>query len=219
MEKHLQDNYRTKGMRRKLVEYLQKEREISDEQVLQALMNVPRHVFFDSSFLEFAYQDQAFPIGAGQTISQPYTVAYQSQLLNVSKGDKILEIGTGSGYQAAVLIELGAKLFTIERQRSLYIKTKELLPKMGYRAKYFYGDGYKGLPTFAPFDKILVTCGAPFIPDALKAQLKVGGVMVIPVGGERVQKMIYATKLDDTNFEIQETGDFAFVPMLEDKET
>ena len=136
----------------------------------------------------------------------------------MKRGDKILEIGTGSGYQAAVLVTLGAKLFTIERQRSLYLKTKEILPKMGFRPKFFYGDGYKGLPSFAPFDKLIVTCGAPFIPEDLKAQVKIGGLIVIPVGGDDLQKMMYLKKISETDFEIQETGDFAFVPMLENKE-
>ena len=204
-------------MRRKLIDHL-RGKGISDENVLDAMMQVPRHVFFDTTFIEVAYEDKAFPIGAGQTISHPYTVAYQSQLLNVKRGDKILEIGTGSGYQAAVLVTLGAKLFTIERQRSLYLKTKEILPKMGFRPKFFYGDGYKGLPSFAPFDKLIVTCGAPFIPEDLKAQVKIGGLIVIPVGGDDLQKMMYLKKISETDFEIQETGDFAFVPMLENKE-
>ena len=212
-----EDTFRTKGMRRKLIDHLRGEG-ISDENVLDAMMQVPRHVFFDTTFIEVAYEDKAFPIGAGQTISHPYTVAYQSQLLNVKRGDKILEIGTGSGYQAAVLVTLGAKLFTIERQRSLYLKTKEILPKMGFRPKFFYGDGYKGLPSFAPFDKLIVTCGAPFIPEDLKAQVKIGGLIVIPVGGDDLQKMMYLKKISETDFEIQETGDFAFVPMLENKE-
>ena len=211
------DTFRTKGMRRKLIDHL-RGKGISDENVLDAMMQVPRHVFFDTTFIEVAYEDKAFPIGAGQTISHPYTVAYQSQLLNVKRGDKILEIGTGSGYQAAVLVTLGAKLFTIERQRSLYLKTKEILPKMGFRPKFFYGDGYKGLPSFAPFDKLIVTCGAPFIPEDLKAQVKIGGLIVIPVGGDDLQKMMYLKKISETDFEIQETGDFAFVPMLENKE-
>ncbi len=212
-----EDTFRTKGMRRKLIDHL-RDKGISDENVLDAMMQVPRHVFFDTTFIEVAYEDKAFPIGAGQTISHPYTVAYQSQLLNVKRGDKILEIGTGSGYQAAVLVTLGAKLFTIERQRSLYLKTKEILPKMGFRPKFFYGDGYKGLPSFAPFDKLIVTCGAPFIPEDLKAQVKIGGLIVIPVGGDDLQKMMYLKKISETDFEIQETGDFAFVPMLENKE-
>jgi|TARA_B110000285_G_scaffold223261_1_gene278513 protein-L-isoaspartate(D-aspartate) O-methyltransferase len=212
-----EDTFRTKGMRRKLIDHL-RGKGISDENVLDAMMQVPRHVFFDTTFIEVAYEDKAFPIGAGQTISHPYTVAYQSQLLNVKRGDKILEIGTGSGYQAAVLVTLGAKLFTIERQRSLYLKTKEILPKMGFRPKFFYGDGYKGLPSFAPFDKLIVTCGAPFIPEDLKAQVKIGGLIVIPVGGDDLQKMMYLKKISETDFEIQETGDFAFVPMLENKE-
>jgi len=200
-----EDTFRTKGMRRKLIDHL-RGKGISDENVLDAMMQVPRHVFFDTTFIEVAYEDKAFPIGAGQTISHPYTVAYQSQLLNVKRGDKILEIGTGSGYQAAVLVTLGAKLFTIERQRSLYLKTKEILPKMGFRPKFFYGDGYKGLPSFAPFDKLIVTCGAPFIPEDLKAQVKIGGLIVIPVGGDDLQKMMYLKKISVVDFEIKETG-------------
>ena len=213
----MKDTSKHQGLRNQLANMLKK-KGIINENVLNAVKKIPRHLFIDSSFADHAYQDKAFPIGAGQTISHPYTVAYQSQLLNVKRGDKILEIGTGSGYQAAVLVTLGAKLFTIERQRSLYLKTKEILPKMGFRPKFFYGDGYKGLPSFAPFDKLIVTCGAPFIPEDLKAQVKIGGLIVIPVGGDDLQKMMYLKKISETDFEIQETGDFAFVPMLENKE-
>jgi len=170
----------------------------------------------DSSFLQYAYQDRAFPIGEGQTISQPFTVATQSELLQVKPKEKILEIGTGSGYQASVLVELGAKVFTIERHRALFLKTKELLKDLKYSAKCFYGDGYAGLPNFAPFDKIIVTCGAPFVPEALKEQLKVGGILVIPVG-EDDQKMQVYTKLSETEFSCEEHGDFKFVPMLENR--
>jgi len=213
----MKDNFRTKGMRKKLIEVL-REKGIDNEAVLEVMMEIPRHYFFDSSFLEFAYDDKAFPIGAGQTISQPYTVAFQSSLLQIKKGEKVLEIGTGSGYQAAVLAKLGAKLYTIERHKSLYEKAKTRLPEWGYRARFFYGDGYKGLPSYAPFDKIIVTCGAPFVPEALIEQLKVEGVLVIPVGGDDTQKMLYITKTSETEYKTETTGDFAFVPMLENKE-
>ena len=171
----------------------------------------------DSSFLEFAYQDKAFPIGSGQTISQPYTVAFQTELLEVKKGDKILEIGTGSGYQACVLIELGAKVFSIERQKKLYQKTKEFLDSIKYRVKTFYGDGYKGLKAFAPFDKIIITAGAPYVPQDLLDQLKIGGILVIPEGEGAVQVMKRIIKKSKTEFETQEFGNFSFVPLLEDK--
>jgi len=209
------DTYKTKGLRKTLVEGL-KNKGITSLSVLSAIEKIPRHLFIDSSFLEFAYQDRPFPIGEGQTISQPFTVAKQTELLQVKPKEKILEIGTGSGYQASVLVELGAKVFTIERHRNLFIKTKELLKNLKYNAKCFYGDGYAGLPNFAPFDKIIVTCGAPFVPEALKEQLKIGGIMVIPEG-EDVQKMNVYTKLSDTEFSCEEHGDFRFVPMLESR--
>lgn len=210
------DTYRHQGLRRQLVASIQK-KGISDTAVLTALEKVPRHLFFDSSFLEYAYEDNPFPIGAGQTISQPYTVAFQSSLLKVSKGDRILEIGTGSGYQACILSELGAKVFSIERQRTLFDKTRKLLPAIGYpNIKLFYGDGYKGLPSFSPFDKILVTAAAPLIPDPLIQQLKPGGTLVIPVG-EDVQVMISIYKISETEIRKNEHGLFRFVPMLEDK--
>jgi protein-L-isoaspartate(D-aspartate) O-methyltransferase len=212
-----EDNFKTQGMRKKLLDQV-REKGITDEAVLQAMMRVPRHYFLDKAFLEQAYSDHAFQIGAGQTISQPYTVAYQTSLLELKKGDKVLEIGTGSGYQCAVLLEMGAKVFTIERQKELYDKAKEFLPAIGYRPKFFYGDGYKGLATFAPFDKILVTCGAPFIPDGLLAQLKTGGILVIPVGAGDTQMMTKVTKTSDSAFETQELAKFRFVPMLSDKE-
>lgn len=212
----MEDSFRTQGLRRKLVATVA-EKGITDERVLNAMQKVPRHFFFDSSFLSHAYEDKAFPIGSGQTISQPFTVAFQTQLLQVEKGKKLLEIGTGSGYQAAIISELGGKLFTIERHRPLYEKAKTHLPKWGYKAKFFYGDGYKGLPAFAPFDGIIVTCGAPFIPEDLKKQLKIGGRLVIPVGGEETQKMILVVRKDESTFTQEEFGDFAFVPMLENK--
>ena len=165
----MEDNYRHRGLRRKLVSEIQ-EKGITDVNVLEAIGNVPRHLFMDSSFVQFAYRDKAFPIGKGQTISQPYTVAFQTQLLEVKKFDKVLEVGTGSGYQAAVLCEMGATVFTIERQRELYDKARELLPSIGYQPMFFYGDGYAGLPTYGPFDKIIVTAGAPYIPEALLEQ-------------------------------------------------
>ena len=183
---------------------------------MEAIGTIPRHLFFESSFLEFAYQDNAFPIGAGQTISQPYTVAVQSSLLDIQKGDKVLEIGTGSGYQAAVLYHMGAKVFSIERQRELYIKTKTLMTDLGYRIKMFYGDGYLGLPSYAPFNKIIITCGAPSIPEKLLEQLKPGGIMVIPLG-ETVQTMTTIYKTAELEYIRKEHGEFRFVPMLGNK--
>jgi len=212
----MQDTYRHKGLRKALVEDLREY--ITDEAVLAAIEKVPRHLFLDPAFVEFAYKDMAFQIGCGQTISQPYTVAFQSQLLEIKPRDKVLEIGTGSGYQACVLMELGAKVFTIERQRELFDKTSVLLPQIGYAPKMFYGDGYKGLPKLAPFHKIIVTCGAPYIPEALVEQLKPGGVMVIPVGDTDQQKMMRLVKNEDGSRVIEERGDFIFVPMLKDKE-
>lgn len=211
------DSYRHKGLRRKLADEV-KSKGIKDERIVQAIATIPRHYFLDSSFVEFAYQDKPFPIGAGQTISQPYTVAFQTELLEVKKGDKVLEIGTGSGYQAIVLLVLGAKVFSIERQHSLYIKAKKLLPEMGYNPRLFYGDGYKGLPTYAPFDKILITAAAPEIPAELLKQLKTGGCLVVPVGPGDTQIMMRITKLECDNYKYEEFGHFRFVPMLGDKE-
>jgi len=191
---------------------------ITDPLVLAAIEKVPRHFFFDSSFLEYAYEDKPFSIGAGQTISQPYTVAFQSELLQVKKNDKVLEIGTGSGFQACILAELGAKVFTIERQKTLFDKTSKFLPLIGYHSiKTFFGDGYKGLPTYAPFDKIIVTAAAPYIPDALLEQLKPGGILVIPLGANDVQIMTTVVKEDEKTFVRKEYGTFRFVPMLENK--
>lgn len=212
----INDSFRHKGLRKKLVETL-REKGIVDKNVLQAIEKVPRHLFLDSSFMEYAYEDRAFPIGFGQTISQPYTVAFQTSLLEISSNDKVLEIGTGSGYQSCVLLEIGAKVFTVERQKSLFTKTKQLLPSIGYNPKFFYGDGYKGLSTFAPFDKIIVTAGAPYIPDALIEQLKVGGKLVIPVGEGNKQIMIRIIKTSDKELIKEEHGDFRFVPLLKDK--
>ena len=209
-----EDNYRHKGMRRSLVEEL-KNKGISDENVLNAINAVPRHVFLDSSFLDFAYQDKAFPIGSGQTISQPFTVAFQSSLLEIKKNMKVLEIGTGSGYQACVLAAMGAKVFSIERQRKLYTKTKAFLAEFPYRIKTFLGDGNKGLPTYGPFDRIIITAAAPEIPQALIDQLKVGGMMVSPLSeNENCQTMLRLTKQEDGRLSREEYGDFRFVPML-----
>ena len=213
-----EDSYRHKGMRQQLVQVL-KNKGITDENVLNAIGTVPRHVFLDSSFLEFAYQDKAFPIGSGQTISQPLTVAMQSQLLNVAKGMKVLEIGTGSGYQACVLAAMGAKVFTIERQRNLYFKTKQLLAEFPYRINTFLGDGYKGLPTYGPFDRVLITAAAPEIPQDLVNQLKTGGIMVIPLDDETdasKQRMLRLTKQPDGTMQREEFGDCRFVPMLKE---
>jgi protein-L-isoaspartate(D-aspartate) O-methyltransferase len=210
----MEDTFKHKGMRRKLVETL-REKGIKDERVLEAISKVPRHLFLDSSFLEFAYQDKAFPIGSGQTISQPYTVAYQTSLLTIRDGEKVLEIGTGSGYQSCVLIELGAKVYSIERQKNLFDKTKAFLPSIGYKPKLFYGDGYLGLPAFAPFDKILITAAAEDIPQALISQLKPGGILVAPVGPREFQTMVSIRKLPDDNLERIEHERFRFVPMLE----
>ncbi len=207
------DTYKHKGMRKQLAE-LVRSKGISDERILEAINKIPRHFFLDSSFESFAYQDVPFPIGSGQTISQPFTVAFQTQLLEVKRGEKVLEIGTGSGYQACVLLEVGAKVFTIERQRKLYDKTKLLMEDLGYRPKMFFGDGYKGLPTYAPFDKILVTAGAQETPEDLLKQLKIEGIMVIPVGGEDGQKMIKIVRKSQNEYVRSEHGNFAFVPML-----
>ena len=203
-------------MRQQLVDTLVK-KNIKDEAVLKAIGKIPRHLFMDSGFIDHAYVDKAFPIAADQTISQPYTVAFQSELLQVKPGDKILEIGTGSGYQCAVLIELGAKVYSIERQQELFKKTSKFLPKIGYRAKkLIFGDGYKGLPEEAPFNSIIVTAGAPFVPKPLLSQLTVGGRLVIPVG-DAVQIMTLFIRKGPKEFEKHELGEFRFVPLLEDK--
>jgi len=207
------DDLRHKGMRKKLVDGL-KIKGIRDKKVLEAIGKVPRHLFMESSFIHFAYKDQAFPIGAGQTISQPYTVAVQTQLLQVEKGDKILEVGTGSGYQAAVLLEMGAKVFTVERQKELFQKVQSFLSDIGYHPACFFGDGYKGLPNLAPFDKIVVTAGAPEIPLELKNQLKTGGRMVIPVGNPKLQEMKVVIRTSEKDFKTEKHGGFVFVPLL-----
>jgi protein-L-isoaspartate(D-aspartate) O-methyltransferase len=200
-------------MRKRLVETVA-DKGITSQQVLDAIGNVPRHLFMESSFVKFAYKDQAFPIGAGQTISQPYTVAFQTQLLNVSPNSKILEVGTGSGYQAAILLEMGAQVFTIERQRELYVKAQQILPKIGYHPRFFFGDGYKGLPTYGPFDGIVVTAGAPYIPDDLKQQLKVGARLVIPVSKGEHQVMTVVEHVSENEFDEKQYGMFSFVPLL-----
>lgn len=207
------DTYRHKGLRKQLIEKL-REKGIADQRILDAFDAVPRHFFFNGTFLEQAYTDMAFQIGAGQTISHPFTVAFQTQLLELKKGERVLEIGTGSGYQTAILCEIGAKVFSIERQRELYMKTSPFLKKLGYLPKLKFGDGYKGWPVFAPFDKIIITCGAPYIPEELTAQLKKGGRMVIPLGEGGNQKMILIEKLQDGTLRNSEHGDFKFVPML-----
>lgn len=191
---------------------------IRDEQVLKAIAKVPRHAFIDdTAFLEMAYQDIAFPIPCGQTISQPYTVAFQSELLQVRPGSKVLEIGTGSGYQTAVLCEMGCKVFSIERHKPLYLLTKARMTRMGYRYNPYFGDGYKGLPKEAPFDRILVTCGAPWVPQDLKEQIKVGGLLVIPVGEGDEQRMMRVEKLEDGTYRTEDRGSFRFVPMVQNK--
>src|SRR5687768_8715648 len=189
----IDDNYKMRGLRNKLVKKLA-EKGIKDEAVLAAISKVPRHVFFENALIEHAYQDKAFPIGEGQTISQPYTVAFQSEKLEIKPGDKVLEIGTGSGYQACVLLEMGAKVYTIEYNKVLYENTKTFLPQMGYKPYFFFGDGSKGLPAKAPFDKIIVTAGAPVVPNALTDQLAEGGILVIPVGDREKQLMLRIRK-------------------------
>jgi len=214
----MEDTYKHKGLRKKLIDLI-RAKGIRDERLLKAMEEVPRHFFFDSSFLNFAYEDKPFPIGSGQTISQPYTVAFQTELLKIKRGDKVLEIGTGSGYQACILARLGAKVYSIERIKSLYSRTKNLLPAIDCNnIKVFYGDGYKGLPAFAPFDKILVTAAAPYIPDPLTAQLKVGGFLVVPVGASGIQTMTRLIKTGDGDFETEDHGLFRFVPLLNDKD-
>ena len=212
-----EDNYRHKGLRKQMVDAL-RTKGITDEAVLAAINEVPRHVFLDSSFVELAYQDQAFPIGSGQTISQPSTVAFQTQLLGIEKGMKVLEIGTGSGYQACVLAAMGAKVFSIERQRNLFFKTKEILEQLPFRVKVFLGDGYEGLPTYQPFDRVIITAGAPCIPEKLIEQLKPGGIMVIPMDNAEGdgQTMVKITKMEDGSLKKEEFGDFKFVPMLKE---
>lgn len=208
----LEDNYKQRGLRNKLVKILQN-KGISDERVLHAVGKVPRHVFFDNALLEHAYQDKAFPIGEGQTISQPYTVAFQTEKLELKTGDKVLEIGTGSGYQACILLEMGAKVYTIEYNKKLYEKTKAFLPTMGYKPYFFLGDGSKGLPAKAPYDKIIVTAGAPVVPSALTDQLAENGILIIPVGNRERQVMMRITRKNGELIK-EEFDHFAFVPLL-----
>ena len=212
----MEDSFRHQGLRKQLIEHLAS-KGISNLKVLNAMNKIPRHLFLDNAFINFAYQDKAFPIGAGQTISQPYTVAFQSQLLEIKPFEKVLEVGTGSGYQAAVLSLLDAEVFTIERQRELFLKTKKFLPTLGYNCMFVYGDGYKGMPKFAPFDKIIITCGAPFIPKDLVIQLKVGGRMVAPIGDVDNQVMHLIEKISETETRVTTHGEFSFVPMLINK--
>jgi protein-L-isoaspartate(D-aspartate) O-methyltransferase len=211
----MKDLPKHKGLRNQLVKIIER-KGISDKNVLDAISKVPRHMFMDSGFVDFAYQDNAFPIAADQTISQPYTVAFQTELLKIKKGDKVLEIGTGSGYQSAILIELKVELYSIERQKELFEKVKKFLPKLGYVAKKLkFGDGYKGWEACAPFDKILVTCGAPEVPKDLLSQLKIGGRLVIPVG-KNIQTMTLFVRKGEKKFEKHEFGEFRFVPMLKE---
>ena len=209
------DNYRERGARKQLVELL-RQRGIEDKRVLTAIAKVPRHYFFDETFWTQAYRDIAFPIGDGQTISQPYTVAYQTELLHIERGDRVLEIGTGSGYQTCILLELGADVYTIERQQNLYNRTVQVLPYMGYKPHFFLGDGSKGIPKHAPYDKILVTAGAPFVPDVMLKQLRIGGLLVIPVGSEKEQKMMTILRVGEQEYERIELDTFRFVPLVGD---
>ncbi|MGY6520580.1 MAG: protein-L-isoaspartate(D-aspartate) O-methyltransferase [Mongoliitalea sp.] len=209
----LEDTYKHKGQRKALVKLL-REKGIQSEAVLQAIDTLPRHFFFDSALASHAYEDKAFPIGEGQTISQPYTVAFQTELLNVKPGDKILEIGTGSGYQGSILHLLGAEVHSIEYQAKLFERTKKFLGKLGIPLKFYFGDGSQGIPQQAPFDKIIVTAGAPIVPNSLLNQLKIGGILVIPVGDRKTQKMLKLTKQSATKIIKEEFNNFAFVPLL-----
>ena len=217
MTRRFEDTYRHKGLRKKLIDSL-REKGINDERVLAAMNNIPRHFFLDTALDNIAYEDRAFPIAEGQTISQPYTVAYQTQLLQVKPQEKILEIGTGSVYQATVLAEMGAKVFTIERQKALFDKTRHFILKSTYPGiKFFYGDGFEGLPTFAPFDKVIITAAAPYIPPKLVSQLKPGGIMVVPVNAGEHQQMLRITRHQDGSTTEEAFENFSFVPMLEGK--
>ena len=214
----MEDTFRHKGLRKILIDSINK-KGISDNKVLNIMNEIPRHLFMDNAFIQFAYKDKAFPIGSGQTISQPYTVALQTQLLDVKSHDKILEIGTGSGYQAAVLKALDLDVYTIERQKDLFQRAQEFLPEIGYNCNFFYGDGYKGLPNFAPFDRIIIICGAIEIPRALLSQLKLGGKMVAPIGEGDIQVMHLIEKVSEEDHKITTHGKFSFVPMLSDKQS
>ena len=208
----MEDSYKHRGLRRALVKTVES-KGIKDQRVLNAIGKIPRHFFFDLAFLEHAYQDKAFPIGEGQTISQPYTVAFQTEMLEIKAGDKVLEVGTGSGYQASVLLEIGAEVFTIEYNQVLYERTRRFLPRMGYKPHFFHGDGSQGLTRHAPYDKIIVTAGAPSVPKALITQLKPGGILIIPVGNNEKQKMVRITRLDDKKLKKEEFDYFSFVPL------
>ena len=210
------DSFRHKGLRKKLIDSV-RSKGIMNEDVLAAMGRVPRHLFMDSSFVNFSYTDKAFPIAAGQTISQPYTVAFQTELLEVKKHLKVLEIGTGSGYQTAVLLELGARVYTIERQRRLFLDAQKTLGPLNYKPIFFYGDGYVGLPAYEPFDRILITAAAPEIPQLLLNQLAVGGILVVPEGDKFGQKMVRVVREQEDHFERSEHGHFSFVPLLRGK--
>ena len=210
----MKDTYRHKGLRRKLIDSLRK-KGIRDENILAAMDAIPRHFFLEKAFEEWAYQDKAFPIGNDQTISQPYTVAYQTELLEIKRRDKVMEIGTGSGYQAALLAALGARVYTIERQEALHKTAKSLLSKLGFgNIRFYFKDGYKGLPEFAPFDKILVTAGAASVPEELKKQLRIGGILVVPVGPPEVQQMYKITRISESEYLEEKLDNFRFVPFL-----
>jgi protein-L-isoaspartate(D-aspartate) O-methyltransferase len=211
-----EDSFRHKGLRKKLIESI-RAKGIRSEDVLEAMDRVPRHLFMDSSFINFSYTDKAFPITAGQTISQPYTVAFQTELLDVKKHSKVLEVGTGSGYQTAVLLELGARVYTIERQRQLFLDAQKTLGPLKYKPIFFYGDGYEGLPSYAPFDRILVTAAAATIPERLLDQLAVGGILVIPEGDRHGQKMVRVIRKSEDQYKRSEHGYFSFVPLLRGK--
>ena len=212
----MSESFKYKGLREILINSL-RVKGITDETVLNAMLKIPRHLFMALGFEERAYQDNAFPIAAEQTISQPFTVAFQTMLLKIRKGEKVLEIGTGSGYQTCVLCEMGVKVYSIERQKELFFSAQKIISKLGYNPFCYYGDGYEGLPTYGPFDKILITAGAPFVPEALKQQLKIGGILVAPIGDRDVQKMLCITKISENKFETKDFGNFAFVPMLKGK--
>ena len=213
--KHL-DSYRHKGLRKKLIDTI-RSKGIIDEKVIEAIGRVPRHLFMDSSFVNFSYTDKAFPISAGQTISQPYTVAFQTELLEVKRHLKVLEVGTGSGYQTAVLLELGARVYTIERQRQLFLDAQKTLGPLNYKPTFFFGDGYEGLPAYAPFDRILVTAAAVEIPQSLLDQLSVGGILVVPEGDRHGQRMVRVVRESEDQFQRSEHGHFSFVPLLRGK--
>ncbi len=213
---NIEDSYRHKGLRQKLVAELGS-KGITNEKILEAMNSVPRHIFMDSGFIDFAYKDQAFPIGSGQTISQPYTVAFQTQLLDIQRHDKVLEIGTGSGYQCAILLEMGATVYTIERFRELFLKAQSILLSLGYKPNFFFGDGYEGVPAYSPYDKIIITAGGSEIPDQLLQQLNIGGKLVMPLGSSDFQKMTLVEKLSENEFKRTEHGSFIFVPLLKGK--